>query len=635
MNKLVKFGLVFGLTGTVTMLNAPVHLTKAAESKSAVEVVNSSSLGLENQSTSSNSKEAESQSTSSDANQSTNQSTSSSSSSQSISQEGTKSESTLTSQTVLRPNSEIGQGFYGQVVMPKMRLAIRTNTQAFLDSIHQGTINGWNKYGVLPSTAAAQAILESGWGRSGLTVLANNLFGIKGDYNGAFVNMPTQEYINGQWITINANFRKYPSLNESIEDHGLFLNINSRYHNLLWQTDYRTVTSMLQSDGYATSPTYAASLNNIIETYHLYDWDNEVININAASMDNIGVSGSNINVRGWHASSNANGKPYSYLIVLDADTNKELSRVKINRAQRTDVNNIYSGVSNSLNSGFDTQIPITSNMLGKKIKIISRYSATADGNGAFSDYHFGNVVTMPNGSAGNLDVVNQTQLDKINLKGWFAHTQSINKPYRYIILLDTANNKELGRYQVQSMNRPDVANAFPNITNSLNSGYTVTIPLTSRLLGKQVRAITRYSDDPSGNGHFVDYWNNGRVFNVRANNNQGWLDTLKQTGNSVRAEGWYAADASIDKKYRYLIVLDAKNNHEISRYKVASVVRSDVASAFPAIYGARNSGFDYQIPVTKALKGKKVRVISRYTDDEKGNGNFVDYWFSTGSIKVN
>lgn len=516
-----------------------------------------------------------------------------------------------------------------------MRSAMRTNTQAFLDSIHQGTINGWNKYGVLPSTAAAQAILESGWGGSGLTVLANNLFGIKGDYNGAFVNMPTQEYINGQWITINANFRKYPSLNESIEDHGLFLNINSRYHNLLWQTDYRTVTSMLKSDGYATSPTYAASLNNIIETYHLYDWDNEVININAASMDNIGVSGSNINVRGWHASSNTNGKPYSYLIVLDADTNKELSRVKINRTQRTDVNNIYSGVSNSLNSDFDTQIPITSNMLGKKIKIISRYSTTADGNGAFSDYHFGNVVTMPVGSAGSLDEVNQTQLDKINLRGWFADSRSAGKPYRYVILLDTATNKELGRYQVQSVNRPDVANVFPNIPNSLNSGYTVTIPLTSRLLGKQVRAISRYTDDPSGNGHFVDYWNNGRVFNIRKNNNRGSLDIFKQTGNSIRAKGWQAADSSIDKKYRYLIVLDAKNNREITRYKVASVVRPDVANVFSGIYGAINSGFDYQIPVTKELKGKQVRVISRYTDDEKGNGNFVDYWFSTGSIKVN
>lgn len=517
----------------------------------------------------------------------------------------------------------------------QMRSAVRTNTQAFLDSIHQGTINGWYKYGVLPSTAAAQSILESGWGGSSLTILANNLFGIKGDYNGASVTMPTQEYINGQWITINANFRKYPSRNESIEDHGLFLNENSRYHNLLWQTDYRTVTSLLQSDGYATSSTYATSLNTIIEENHLYDWDNEVINVNAASMDRINVSGSNINVHGWHVSSNSNGKPYSYLIVLDADTNKELTRVKIDRTQRTDVDHVYSSVSNSLNSGFDTQIPINSNMLGKRVKIISRYSATADGNGNFSDYHFGNVVTMPTGSAGNLDVVDQTQLDKINLRGWFADSQSVGKPYRYVFLLDTATNKELGRYQVQSMDRPDVANAFPNITNSLNSGYTVTIPLTSRLLGKQVRAITRYTDDPRGNGHFVDYWNNGRVFNIRANNNQGWLDTLKQTGNSIRAKGWNASDLSLDKKYRYLIVLDAKNNHEISRYKISSVVRPDVGNAFSSIYGAKNSGFDYQIPVTKTLKGKQVRVISRYTDDEKGNGNFTDYWFSTGNIKIN
>ncbi|WP_239494783.1 glycoside hydrolase family 73 protein [Latilactobacillus sakei] len=120
-----------------------------------------------------------------------------------------------------------------------------------------------------------QAILESGWGGSRLSTLANNLFGIKGNYNGASISMPTQEYINGRWITINDNFRKYPSRNASVEDHGRFLNDNSRYHNLLWQTDYRKVTRLLQNDGYATAPTYTASLNRIIEQYHLNDWDNE------------------------------------------------------------------------------------------------------------------------------------------------------------------------------------------------------------------------------------------------------------------------------------------------------------------------------------------------------------------------
>lgn len=39
------------------------------------------------------------------------------------------------------------------------------------------------KYGVYPSVMIAQAIVESGWGQSGLAVNANNLFGMKADNN--------------------------------------------------------------------------------------------------------------------------------------------------------------------------------------------------------------------------------------------------------------------------------------------------------------------------------------------------------------------------------------------------------------------------------------------------------------------
>ena len=37
-------------------------------------------------------------------------------------------------------------------------------SQAFIQSVAQGAINGWHTYQVLPSVTVAQAILESGWG---------------------------------------------------------------------------------------------------------------------------------------------------------------------------------------------------------------------------------------------------------------------------------------------------------------------------------------------------------------------------------------------------------------------------------------------------------------------------------------
>ncbi|KRM66380.1 mannosyl-glycoprotein endo-beta-N-acetylglucosamidase [Limosilactobacillus coleohominis DSM 14060] len=151
------------------------------------------------------------------------------------------------------------------------------SNQAFLYSIKKAAQDGWRQYGVLPSVTAAQAIIESAWGRSGLATKGHNLFGIKGSYNGQSITMRTAEYGSGGYYYINDAFRKYPSNYESVVDHGRFLAENSRYRNLLWDTNYASVTAKLQRDGYATAPTYASTLNNTIRTYGLDSWDREVI----------------------------------------------------------------------------------------------------------------------------------------------------------------------------------------------------------------------------------------------------------------------------------------------------------------------------------------------------------------------
>ena len=95
--------------------------------------------------------------------------------------------------------------------------------QAFIQSVAPGAIEGWNKYKVLPSVTVAQAIVESGWGRSGLSTQAHNLFGIKGSYNGNSITMRTREVYNGRSVYVNANFRAYANNSESVADHGLSL----------------------------------------------------------------------------------------------------------------------------------------------------------------------------------------------------------------------------------------------------------------------------------------------------------------------------------------------------------------------------------------------------------------------------
>ena len=145
--------------------------------------------------------------------------------------------------------------------------------QAFIQSVAPGAIQGWNEYKILPSITVAQAIVESGWGRSALSTQAHNLFGIKGSYNGNSVVMRTREVYGGRSVYVNANFRAYANNSESVTDHGRFLNVNSRYRNLLGDTNYASVANKLRQDGYATDPSYASTLIRFVQTYNLNQLD--------------------------------------------------------------------------------------------------------------------------------------------------------------------------------------------------------------------------------------------------------------------------------------------------------------------------------------------------------------------------
>ncbi len=150
------------------------------------------------------------------------------------------------------------------------------NNNEFIEKIGAMAREDMRKTKILASLTIAQAILESNWGRSSLSVAPNyNLFGIKGSYNGQSCIFPTSECYNGKWVQINANFRKYPSWAESIADHSnLFLTMN-RYANLRGCTDYKLACRYVREDGYATDPAYTNKLINLIETYNLNRFDVE------------------------------------------------------------------------------------------------------------------------------------------------------------------------------------------------------------------------------------------------------------------------------------------------------------------------------------------------------------------------
>jgi flagellar protein FlgJ len=135
------------------------------------------------------------------------------------------------------------------------------------------------RYRVPASVTIAQAILESGWGRSGLTRRDHNYFGIKcfGEPGGIAIGCrtyATHECGGGRCWRTRAQFRAYRNAAGSMVDHGRFLVVNPRYRRAFRFTrSPNRFARAIHRAGYATSPTYARNLIGIMKKYNLYRYD--------------------------------------------------------------------------------------------------------------------------------------------------------------------------------------------------------------------------------------------------------------------------------------------------------------------------------------------------------------------------
>lgn len=127
-----------------------------------------------------------------------------------------------------------------------------------------------SKYKISPSLVIAQGILESGWGKSKLYQDDNNAFGVKGKYQGHYSYFNTQEDNGGNHYEL-AMFRKYPDLEDGIEDHNKLLYHN--YLNGIPKNDYIADAKALQKNGYATDPNYAQEIMSVVQENHLSKYD--------------------------------------------------------------------------------------------------------------------------------------------------------------------------------------------------------------------------------------------------------------------------------------------------------------------------------------------------------------------------
>lgn len=113
---------------------------------------------------------------------------------------------------------------------------------------------------------------ESNWGRSGLTKLANNLFGFKVNTEWLaagkpYVEMPTGEVFGGVATTIKAKFRAYPTWADSVRDYVRLITTLSRYakaNEYAKRGDLQGYFKAVKEGGYATDPRYDEKLSGML-----------------------------------------------------------------------------------------------------------------------------------------------------------------------------------------------------------------------------------------------------------------------------------------------------------------------------------------------------------------------------------
>lgn len=156
-------------------------------------------------------------------------------------------------------------------------MANQLQVQQFLNKVIPMCMEDMRKTGILASLSIAQSCIESSYGLSGLTVSASNLFGVKGSYNGQSYNCMGFEEIKGKRVNQMITWKKYPSWQESINDHSALFLKYDRYKNLRGCTDYKQACINVRADGYCTSSTYSQLLIEIIESHQLYKYDQQVL----------------------------------------------------------------------------------------------------------------------------------------------------------------------------------------------------------------------------------------------------------------------------------------------------------------------------------------------------------------------
>lgn len=355
-----------------------------------------------------------------------------------------------------------------------------------------------------------------------------------------------------------------------------------------------------------------------------YHFDRE-----ADYFDDISIrNGNQLHVSGWHAADKATTRPYTFLIVFDKTAGRELAQVSYTALNRNDVANSFAGgIYQAGKSGFDTVISLgNADITEHELQVVARYSDATSGEGNRTDA-WSRPLVVAKRDTGFFDEVRLVN-DKLHVRGWHASDRVSANTVANIEAIDTKTGRVLRSVAYTPDLRPDVAkNGYASYKNATTSGFDVYIPVA----GLDISNITLVANYTTS-GYTTKITSNNRNFE----RNDGYLDRFYVDGNNVaHVSGWHAADKATTRPYAFIIIYDQTTKKELGRAQYTASARQDVLNSYAGgTYNAGKSGFNnVAIELGKnIIKGHDLQVITRYTDDPRGNGNYLDIWFPSVRI---
>ena len=470
-----------------------------------------------------------------------------------------------------------------------------------------------------------------------ITVCGSALFLMHGKVSADQIDNTNQNQNNAQTATINTEGSTNSASNNNDSSTTLTNNPevantaqSGQDDNAAASTD-NTQTQTSQNTTTSQSSTNTAEETKQQQTYDVNDHGNY------AWMDSVKLNDNGqVQINGWHATNDAAGKSYHYIIAYDNTTQSELGRVQVtDPVARPDVqraHNVYGADKSGFNVTFNINPDVLAN--ADSISFISRYSARASDNGKYTDFWYAPIT---------FDKKNHAYLDSVTIKdgqlqvsGWNATNQAANKQYHTIIVYDRTADKVVASQIVNNTARPDVAKVYPNVVNADKSGFTASFDLSQLNLNHQLQIISRYGTNKAGNGSNVDYYftpiTNGNY------TNQANLESFNiSDGKQLNISGWHADDISKLESNHFLILFDNTANKQVATMKVNQLNRPDVAKVYQSVATAGQSGFNatFNLADLNLTPGHSYSLVSRYSTSANGNGDdgqYTDYWFNTGAL---